>query len=376
MAIILFFVVHWYVSLFFQSLFNHRYAAHQMFRMSRGWEKIFFIGNWLANGSSYLSAYVYGALHRLHHAYADTARDPHSPKYDKSIFAMMLRTNREYKHIEQNRKDGIDPKFLKNLPDWPAFDRFASRMPTRIIFGLVYVAVYAWLATAWWQWLLLPFTLVIGPVHGAVINWFAHKIGYTNFQVNDTSKNFLPVDFLMWGESYHNNHHQNGSNPNFGYRWFEFDPMWVMIKLLNWLGVIRLKNKAERTNLKVHFSKRQAQRIAAALDALQRHETASKVKPERKLGYLLNAWKHFVEADWKENISEYFVKISVREELEVFLQNANGSVRRKIHQMVEPIDRHFQSRMKPVDSQEWRDQWRLKGKNFWQTNTIFQGELA
>lgn len=375
MLIIGLFVFHWYASLFFQSLFNHRYAAHQMFRMSPAWEKAFYIGSWLTNGSSYLSAYVYGALHRLHHAYADTELDPHSPKYDKNIFAMMLRTRTEYLDIERNRKT-IDPKFLKNLPIWPSFDHFASHLATRIAWGLVYVGVYALLANAWWQWLFLPMTLVIGPLHGAVINWFAHKVGYTNFVVNDTSKNFLPVDFLMWGESYHNNHHKNGSNPNFGHRWFEFDPMWPVIKFLNWLGVIQLRQKAERTNFKFRFSQKQADRISAALALLPHFKSSPRIKPERKLGQLIHAWKHFVESDWKGNLSDYFHKISVREELEVFLQNANGSVRKRIAEMVEPIDKRFKSKMKPIDAQKWRDRWVLKGKHFWQTHSIFQGEFA
>ena len=40
--IIIFFVSHWYLSLFVQTMFLHRYASHQMFTMSKGWEKIFF----------------------------------------------------------------------------------------------------------------------------------------------------------------------------------------------------------------------------------------------------------------------------------------------------------------------------------------------
>jgi len=81
----------------------------------------------------------------------------------------------------------------------------------------------------------------MGPVHGAIINWFAHKYGYVNFKVSDTAKNLLPVDFLMMGESYHNNHHKFGGRANFGVRWFEIDPTYPVILLLNLLGIIRLK---------------------------------------------------------------------------------------------------------------------------------------
>ena len=68
----------------------------------------------------------------------------------------------------------------------------------------------------------------MAPIHGVIINWYAHIYGYVNFKLKDTSKNLLPFDFLMMGEAYHNNHHKNGSNANFGVRWFEIDPTYLI----------------------------------------------------------------------------------------------------------------------------------------------------
>jgi stearoyl-CoA desaturase (delta-9 desaturase) len=86
----------------------------------------------------------------------------------------------------------------------------------------------------------------MSPIHGAIINWFAHKYGYINFPVKDTSKNFLPVDFLMMGESYHNNHHKYGSRANFGgIRWHEIDPTYLVIKVLDKIGVIEIARQKE-----------------------------------------------------------------------------------------------------------------------------------
>ena len=92
-VIILFFIAHWYLSLFFQTFFLHRYAAHKAFTMSPFMEKVFFVLTWFFQGSNYLSAYGYGVMHRMHHAFADTPNDPHSPKYDESLFKMMWTTN-------------------------------------------------------------------------------------------------------------------------------------------------------------------------------------------------------------------------------------------------------------------------------------------
>ncbi|HCK22036.1 MAG TPA: acyl-CoA desaturase, partial [Bacteroidetes bacterium] len=89
MVIFIFLVLHWYLSLFSQTFFLHRYAAHSMFSMSKTWERVFYIFTWITQGSSYLSPYAYGILHRLHHAHTDTAEDPHSPSYEKGLFALM-----------------------------------------------------------------------------------------------------------------------------------------------------------------------------------------------------------------------------------------------------------------------------------------------
>ena len=95
-------------------------------------------------------------------------------------------------------------------------------------------------------WLLLPLQFLLSPIHGAIINWFAHKYGYRNFEVGDTSRNFLPFDFLMMGESYHNNHHKHGNRANFGgFRWHEIDPTYQVIKLLNLVGIIKINKYKE-----------------------------------------------------------------------------------------------------------------------------------
>ena len=48
-----------------------------------------------------------------------------------------------------------------------------------------------------------------------------------------------PVDVLMLGESYHNDHHHNPSSINFGVRWFEIDPVYYVILLFEKLGIVK-----------------------------------------------------------------------------------------------------------------------------------------
>ncbi len=246
-TILIFFVAHWYLSLFVQTFFLHRYAAHQMLTMSPFMEKIFFVLTFIGQGSSYLSARAYGYMHRLHHVYADTEKDPHSPMYSKGLMDMMWKTKDFYTDISYNRVP-LNPVFSKNLPTWNAFDRFADHWLTRVSWGAFYVLFYVAFAPNPWWYLLIPVHFAMGPVHGAIINWFAHKYGYVTYKVKDTSKNFLPFDFLMMGESYHNNHHPHPHDINFGKKWFEIDPTYYIALALDFVGVIKL-NKNTTTEV-------------------------------------------------------------------------------------------------------------------------------
>ena len=226
--------------------------------MSKTAEKVVFVLTWIFQGSNYLSAYGYAAMHRMHHAYADTPEDPHSPTYDETIFKMMWKTKTIYSEIA-NKKIKVDERFTNNLPEWPLFDNFARSWPSRIFWGAMYVLVYWQFATVWWLWLFLPLQFLMAPIHGVIINWFAHKYGYRNYSVGNTSKNFLPFDFLMMGESYHNNHHKHERRANFGgIRWHEIDPTYLIILLLDKIGVIKMKEQKELKALREERRQKQA----------------------------------------------------------------------------------------------------------------------
>lgn len=240
MWVLAFLGAHWYLSLFTQSFFHHRYAAHRMFTMTKGWEKFFYFLSFLFQGSSYLSPRAYAIMHRMHHAYADTELDPHSPQYDSNLFSMMWRTRVTYNNIFK-RNTKVDAKFTKDVPDWTWFDQFASNNWVRLVWVGIYIAVYIWLDAPWWLFPLILVHAVMGPFHGVIINWFAHTIGYINFKMKDTSRNLFPVDFLMWGEGLHNNHHKFSGRANFGWKKFEVDPLYVIIKFLDKVNVIKLR---------------------------------------------------------------------------------------------------------------------------------------
>ena len=239
MIIAIFFILHWYLSLFGQTFYLHRYAAHKMFTMNKFWEKFFYIFAWVAQGSSYLNARAYAILHRMHHAYSDTEQDPHTPHFFKEVFSMMVHTGKIYNGL---LKGTIKPddQFENNYPVYPKIDKIADNWLVRIAFGLSYVAFYVAFATHWWMYLLLPVHFLMGPVHGAIVNWAGHKYGYRNFNEPDKSRNTLFIDFLLLGELFQNNHHHDGMRPNFAAVWWEIDPVYPVILLLDKLHIVKL----------------------------------------------------------------------------------------------------------------------------------------
>lgn len=240
MAILFLLIIHWYSSLFFQSVFHHRYAAHGIFTMSRFWERMFFIGSFLTQGASYISARAYGIMHRLHHAHTDTVEDPHSPANSRNVFLMMWDTRNNYRDIYTQKTD-IPEKYKKDLPLWESFDKVAHSWITKLLWSLLYVLLYIELATQWWMYLFLPITLAMGAFQGVAVNWWAHKFGYENYKMANTSKNIMPVDILFWGEAYHNNHHKHPAKADNAHRWFEWDMGYKSMLLLQWLGIIKIK---------------------------------------------------------------------------------------------------------------------------------------
>ncbi len=238
-AVLIFFIVHWYLTIFIHTFFLHRYAAHQHWTMSQPVERFFHFFSWLITGSAYLSPFAYGVMHRIHHAHTDTEKDPHSPNYHGNIFRMMWETRKTYFGIWKGTIP-IEEKYKTGVPSWPAFEPFAHHYAIRVTWIVLYITFYAVFATAAWQWLLLPATIVMSPLHGAIINWCSHRYGYVNYKMKNTSTNLMPIDILFLGEVFHNNHHKAPARPNLGFRKFEFDPLWPIVLTLEKFRMIRI----------------------------------------------------------------------------------------------------------------------------------------
>ena len=87
---------------------------------------------------------------------------------------MMCKTRTMYSAIVKNEIQ-VDQRFTEGVSRWGKFDKMSHSWVSSLGWGLIYFSVYAEFATYWWLWLLLSAQWLLSPIHGAIINWYAHK---------------------------------------------------------------------------------------------------------------------------------------------------------------------------------------------------------
>jgi stearoyl-CoA desaturase (delta-9 desaturase) len=108
-----------------------------------------------------------------------------------------------------------------------------------VMLGLQVLLGVAFYQLGGWAWVFWGIFLRLVVVYH--ITWFVnsatHKWGYRNFETNDLSRNNWWVGILAWGEGWHNNHHKYQDSCKSGFRWWEIDVTYSVIKLLSWFGL-------------------------------------------------------------------------------------------------------------------------------------------
>lgn len=204
------------------SLLNHRIMAHKSIQLNSRILKniLLFFSTIMLQGST--MAWV--AMHREHHAYSDTEQDPHGPNegFWKSYWCSMF------------HKPNI--RFMK---DYLRDDSVVFFHKHYWMINTVYALVL--LSFGWQVWLfghLVPAALTWHGV--SFVNAVSHMkwpvpwiIGYKNHNTHEQSKNLPLAGYLTWGEAWHNNHHANPKSISFQTRWWEFDLIGEIGKLIN-----------------------------------------------------------------------------------------------------------------------------------------------
>jgi stearoyl-CoA desaturase (delta-9 desaturase) len=134
-------------------------------------------------------------------------------------------------------------------------DHFDTKRMAKYAPDLAKDPFYVWLND--WHWLPLvvlsallfavggwPFLLwgtvvrvTVGLHSTWLVNSATHLWGARRFATRDDSRNNWWVALLTFGEGWHNNHHAHPVSARHGLAWYEFDPSFLQIKLLEKLGI-------------------------------------------------------------------------------------------------------------------------------------------
>jgi stearoyl-CoA desaturase (delta-9 desaturase) len=180
------------------------------------------------------------AIHRKHHARVETSEDPHSPQIHgigRVLGAGVLL------YVSETRNRDTIEKFGHGTPnDWIETHLY-TRCP---ICGVVLMAIADVVAFGIGPGsLIFAVQMIWIPFWAAgVINGIGHYWGYRNFPVEDASTNIVPWGVLIGGEEFHNNHHAYPTSAKLSSTWYEFDIGWMYIRLLETLGLARVRRIA------------------------------------------------------------------------------------------------------------------------------------
>lgn len=195
----------------------HRYYTHKSFEFRfSAFKWIFTLIATLAGRASVLG-WVY--VHRLHHAYSDTDKDPHSPK---TIGFKLF----NFKHIESTsgKMKVFMVKDLMNKEQIFMHDYYFAII-------LVFVGLLSLISIqlAYFVWVLPVFLIQLSQNS---FNYFAHTYGYRNYETTDTSTNNVFLWPLIMGDAWHNNHHGNPAVMSTQLKWWEIDPAKYIIRII------------------------------------------------------------------------------------------------------------------------------------------------
>ncbi len=204
----------------------HRYFSHRSFSTGRVFQ---FVLAFLGSTACQKGVLWWAAHHRHHHRHSDRQPDLHSPTLKGFLWAHMG-------WILCPKYQETDYGKIKDFARYPEL-KWLNRnylVPPLLLGALLWIAG----GTAVFVWAGLVATVVLW--HGTFfINSLCHVFGRRRFATRDTSKNSLILALITLGEGWHNNHHYYPGSTRQGFYWWEIDPTYYSLKVLEWLGVVR-----------------------------------------------------------------------------------------------------------------------------------------
>ena len=203
----------------------HRYFSHRAFKTSRGFQ--FFLA-FLGQCSAQRATLWWAAKHREHHKYSDTEKDVHSP----------VKHGFWYSHIGWilcSRGLSVDYNLIKDFRKYPELV-WLGKFHT---LPAVILGVSVW-AIAGWSSLVVGFIIsTVLLYHGTFsINSLSHIYGKQDYVTGDNSRNNFILAIITLGEGWHNNHHHFPSAAPQGFRWWQIDITYYILRLLSLFRIV------------------------------------------------------------------------------------------------------------------------------------------
>ena len=216
----------YYLRMFGVTAGLHRYFSHRTYRLHRGWQ---FAMALLAQTSAQKGVLWWASHHRQHHRQSDKPSDIHSP-LQRGFWWSHIGWILSEKHTDTDYDAIAD---FSKYPELLWLNRHNS----------IPAVAYAALLTALFGWQGLVYGFLLSTVllwHGTfMINSLMHLIGRRVYETHDDSRNSFLLALLTMGEGWHNNHHFFPGTAAQGFRWWEIDPTYYLLRVLEQMGVVR-----------------------------------------------------------------------------------------------------------------------------------------
>ncbi|KRB73505.1 DesA family fatty acid desaturase [Noviherbaspirillum sp. Root189] len=218
------------------TIYLHRCQAHRALELHAIPSHFFRFWLWLTTG---MVTKEWAAIHRKHHAKCETEDDPHSPvtRGIKKVFfegAELYRAESKNAETMEKYGHGTPNDWIeRNLYSKYSWQGVGLMLIIDImLFGVVGLSVWAV------QMLWIPVTAA------GIINGIGHYWGYRNYDCADAATNIFPIGIIIGGEELHNNHHTFGTSAKLSSKWYEFDIGWMYIRILETVGLAKVKKVA------------------------------------------------------------------------------------------------------------------------------------
>lgn len=220
-------ILWWFAGSLGVGIGYHRLLTHRGFKTPKWVEYVFSVIGTLAIQSGPLS---WVTTHRIHHAFTETEKDPHSPRFG-TYWAHM---GWIFRGTSQNQSWATMQRYC---PDF-ANDRFHQILNKYYYVPTIFLAIGLFAIGGFSMVLWAVFLrVVIGWHFTWLVNSATHLWGTRRFETRDDSRNNGLIAAITWGEGWHNNHHAFPRSAKHGMAWYEFDINWIEIKLMEKLGL-------------------------------------------------------------------------------------------------------------------------------------------